>query len=824
MGGLWHNINKLMVNRKRLVPVKKSKITLINILIIINLISALMISALIFLNTTNSDSSSKLEKIVFDAQKGNGTFGDIWIMNTDGSNQKQITSDSYWDWNPDLSPDGKKIAFISDRVSPWDIWIMNVDGSNKTQLTTDPAKDYYPDWSPDGNKIVFASKRTGNWDIWIIDANGSNEVQLTSDAGTDWDPAWSPDGNKIVFTSSRGGSSDIWVMDIDGSNKTQLTTDPNFEWDAAWSPDGNKIAFGTSKANDEDIWVMDSDGSNQTQLTTGPNSDWMPVWSPNGKMIAFARDDDIWVMDMNGNNQVQLTSDSGGNRFPDWGQVVTIPDLIVGKISTDIPSPICNGSFVLINATIYNVGEGNASNVDVKFYDNEIKPENQIGNNQTILFIERFSGIGFAEVQWIATSIGIHNIFVVVDPNDNITESNETNNVLFKVIKVIAILPPELYIKAIGNDIILNWTPQKIIGLSHFLLYRSTSQVGFDFSRIWNDTSQHNDNGIIPLRTTWNDTGAASISAPQEYYYTIRSVLNTGEISPTSRTVGKWTKTFPKGISTFSLPLEPIEPRDIDFHTTNMNADYIRYMNATTRRWMTHNYGDGTTNNTQMKVGEGYEVKFGSQSIYTVTGIPGAMIGYDDDSGFIGFNHTTEANNLIVTIEPNGDVNLAWPEPSSMNNGWYEIYFSNKRDGFFGIINVSYFPVCNPVIYGNNSIIHLNALVNKSGTRIYYMVVPFNGSGIKGSSTYSLGIWTEEYLSHYDTFGIPLKLNNNNTADEFCDIIPNVVGLNYYNVSAQRWCWHSTKMPSGAYDPKLMMTEGYQISTSNTTKFTFIGI
>jgi hypothetical protein len=364
-------------------------------------------------------------------------------------------------------------------------------------------------------------------------------------------------------------------------------------------------------------------------------------------------------------------------------------------------------------------------------------------------------------------------------------------------------IPPELYISAVGDDIILNWTPPKVPEVSNYLIYRSTSQTGFDFSDIWVDTSLHDDNGIMPLRTTWNDTGAASDSAPQEYYYIIRTVLDSGKISSTSRTVGKWTKTF---------------------HTSSMNAEYIKYMNTTTHIWMQHNFGDGNANNVEMKAGEGFEVKFSNPTTYTFTGMPGAMIMYDDDAGFLGFDYTTEAESLMVTVDVNGDVNLIWQEPGSMGAGdWYEVYYSNARDGFFGILDVDYFLVSG-VDFGSNTASHVNAQANSPGARLYYMVVPFNATGVRGSSTYSIGIWTEEYLSQYDTIGIPLKLSGYPTADWYCNNIPDTVGINYYIYSEQRWSWHSTRMPEGAFDTVLEMGEGYQISTSSVTKFTFIGI
>jgi len=385
------------------------------------------------------------------------------------------------------------------------------------------------------------------------------------------------------------------------------------------------------------------------------------------------------------------------------------------------------------------------------------------------------------------------------------------------------IIPPTLYIKAVGDDIILNWTQPTTEGLSHYLIYRSTSQTGFDFSNVWVNTSLHNDSGIIPLRTTWNDTGAAFGNAPQEYYYVIRTVFNTGGISYTSRTVGKWTKMIKKGVSTFSLPLTPLDNITIDYCLNEMNARYIKWMHPGLHKWMKH--GDGGVNDTQIKVGEGYEVKLDSQTNYTFTGMPGAMIMYDDDTGFFGFNPDSEAKNLTVVVEPNGDVNLTWQEPITMGlNDSYEVYYSNTRDGFFGTLGVDYFPVCPPVGFGTNTVTHNGALANDPGARLYYMVVPYNVMSVKGASTYSIGIWTEEYLPQYDTFGIPLKLSDYQTADWYCDNIPDAVGMNYYIHIEQRWCWHSKRMPAGAYDFMLVMGEGYQISTSNATKFTFIGV
>jgi len=390
---------------------------------------------------------------------------------------------------------------------------------------------------------------------------------------------------------------------------------------------------------------------------------------------------------------------------------------------------------------------------------------------------------------------------------------------------------PNLYINVSpdGEDIVLYWDPPTIPGIDYYLIYRSTSQTGFDFGTSWVNTSSDNETGEpspIPLRTMWNDTGAASNPAPQEYYYIIRAVNVLGEVSRTSRTVGKWTRTFQTGVSTFSLPLEPITGLDTFTLTINMNANYIKWMDLINHVWRPHNLGDPIgINNTNMILGEGYEVEFAIQTTFTFTGLPGAMIIFDDENGFPGFDYATDAKSLSVTIQPNGDVDLTWQEPGGMGPvDWYEVYYSYTRDGFFGSFGFDYFLADGPIFYGSNTGTHIGANAYNPGARLYYMVAPFNSFGVRGAGTYSIGIWTEEYLSQYDTFGIPLKLSGNQTADWYCDNIPDTVGMNYYIVNEQRWGWHSERMPAGAYDPVIVMTEGYQISTSIATKFIFIGV
>ncbi len=358
-----------------------------------------------------------------------------------------------------------------------------------------------------------------------------------------------------------------------------------------------------------------------------------------------------------------------------------------------------------------------------------------------------------------------------------------------------------------------------VIGAEMYEIYGGPSQTSLNL-----DLTDVLDTVSSP-QTWWLDTIRPALY--NEYYYVVRAV-DTGTMpetrSFTSNTGGFYKKQFSTGLNTFSIPLEPFANFYTDWYTSHMNAEYIKYMDQTTHIWTQHNLGDGSTNNVQMKLSEGYQVKFSSQTTFTFTGMPGAMMSFDDDSGFSGFDPLSEAKNLTVSIQPYGDVNLTWPEPSSMSDGRYEVYYSHERDGFFKTLDVNYYRIGSPIDFRINTVTHIGISAENPGTRLYYMVVPFNSSGVRGSSTYSIGIWTESYDQGYDTFGLPLKLNTTHTMDWYCDAIDNTWGMNYYNVAEQRWMWHKTIMPEGIYDVDVMMGEGYQVSTTSATKFTFVGV
>ncbi len=190
-----------------------------------------------------------------------------------------------------------QIAFASTRTGLPQIWIMNIDGTGLRQVTKVPTGACQPDWSPDGTQLVFISPCNENWEtyvgsaLFIIDADGSNMISFPIQGTGNFDPAWSPDGEKIIFTALKESERpQIWMRDLK-TNKLQLLSEANYrDYQPSWSPDGAKIIFVSTRQGPFQVWIMNPDGTEQERFTvSGDLKNTNPVLSPNGQLLIFTQ-------------------------------------------------------------------------------------------------------------------------------------------------------------------------------------------------------------------------------------------------------------------------------------------------------------------------------------------------------------------------------------------------------------------------------------------------------------------------------------------------------------------------------------------------------
>lgn len=259
---------------------------------------------------------------------GHGGDKEIWVMDYDGMNERQLTHLGTISLSPHVSPDNSRVAFSSLGREGWSIRMYSLDLGRLISFPQWADTTLSPAWSSDGNRLAFSSARTGDPEIYVSDASGIGARRLTAFRGPDVSPVWNPKTNaQIAWVSGRTQLPQIYIMDSDGANISRMT-DGGYATSPSWSPSGQFLAFawnrsyGPGAPGGEDIYVMDIASKRWTQLTHDAGANDFPSWSPDSRHIVFQRElnghTEIWMMLADGTDQQQLTHGGGTNTMPNW--------------------------------------------------------------------------------------------------------------------------------------------------------------------------------------------------------------------------------------------------------------------------------------------------------------------------------------------------------------------------------------------------------------------------------------------------------------------------------------------------------------------------
>ncbi len=264
-------------------------------------------------------------KIAYVSEQGGGR--ELFVMDYDGYDPRQITVDGSLNLMPRWSPDRRFLVFTAYRSrSRQDLDMIELATGKRWTLISLPGLNITPVFSPDGSRLAFATSQDGNSEIYLLNLQAKSFERLTAHPSADLSPSWSPTGREMAFASDRGGGPQIYLMSADGSNVRRLTFDGDYNAAPAWSPRGDWIAY-VCRTDDKQykLCLITPDGRRRVQITNGRGVDDSPAWSPDGRHLVFSSTGEgkshIYMLNSDGRDMERLTSGGTHHSSPSWSPV-----------------------------------------------------------------------------------------------------------------------------------------------------------------------------------------------------------------------------------------------------------------------------------------------------------------------------------------------------------------------------------------------------------------------------------------------------------------------------------------------------------------------
>jgi Tol biopolymer transport system component len=263
-------------------------------------------------------------EIIFSSTREGGDYG-LWRISASGGTPERAVVGGHHVPVASVSRQGNRLAYVQ-----WsgDFNIYRIDVSDSTRPNSPPIKltsstrlDFNPQYSPDGKRIVFQSDRSGSSEIWMCDSDGANPVQVTSlnkIAGT---PRWSPDGQQIAFDLYPDARGDIYVIRADGGPPRPIVTGDSEDHLPSWSIDGRWIYFASNRTGERQVWKVPAEGGKAVQVTKQGGE--IAFESPDGRHVYYIKDSapGIWRVSVDGGEEIQVFESFRSELFNDWAVV-----------------------------------------------------------------------------------------------------------------------------------------------------------------------------------------------------------------------------------------------------------------------------------------------------------------------------------------------------------------------------------------------------------------------------------------------------------------------------------------------------------------------
>jgi TolB protein len=242
---------------------------------------------------------------------------EIYTADYDGANVVQLTRDNAISVNPNLSPDGRRLAYTGYQSGYADIYLVDLGSGARNRIIKYPGTNSGPSISPQGNRIACTMSKDGNPEIYVTNINGDSPHRLTRARGVESSPSWSPNGGEIVYSSDEQGGPQLYRMSVDGGPSHLLSTGFGYCTEPNWSPDGKKITFNVRSGGTFQVGVLDLD-SGSTRIIA--NDGERPVWGPDSRHVLFARGSGVFVIDSVSGRETRIVSDLGRVSEPTWSR------------------------------------------------------------------------------------------------------------------------------------------------------------------------------------------------------------------------------------------------------------------------------------------------------------------------------------------------------------------------------------------------------------------------------------------------------------------------------------------------------------------------